>query len=103
MQGRGRRMLAHAGEAGSLRRDSSRNTLLVAMAGAIVLVGLVAFLRSGGSVAPAPLLAPARTPDFARLPLAFEPNAGQADASALYLARSQGADLAFTHSGVTLQ
>lgn len=103
MLGRGvNGMLVHAGEPGSLRRDSSRNALLVAVAGAIILAGFVAFLRLGGSIAPTPLFAPVRTPDFGKLPLAFEPNVGQADPGALYLARSQGANLAFTRSGVDL-
>src|SRR6476659_1024772 len=37
-----------------------------------------------------------------KLPLLFEPNAGQADPSARFLARSAGSTLLFDSSGVTL-
>src|SRR5205809_3016779 len=41
-------------------------------------------------------------PDLGRLPLSFEPNAGQADPAARYIAHASGGTLFFTSSGVVL-
>jgi beta propeller repeat protein len=43
---------------------------------------------------------PASAPDFGKLPLAFEPNAGQTDPSVRFLSRSAGGTLFFTPSEV---
>ncbi len=43
-----------------------------------------------------------RAPDLGRLPLSFEPNAGQAAPEARYMVHSAGGTLLFTSSGVTI-
>jgi hypothetical protein len=67
----------------------------------IAVAGLALIALSLGGGAPAPAGAPApRTPHG--LPLAFEPNAGQADAVVRYQARAPGGWLYFTDSEVAL-
>jgi hypothetical protein len=69
-----------------------------------VLLGSPAFpvpLLAHPVVPPAPLAQPSASP-LARLPLAFEPNAGQADPAAQFFVRAPGGLLFFGQDGVTL-
>ncbi len=84
--------------------DTRRNKYLT-LGVAIVLAALVLSLLRGapaitnGPGAGAPK---ATAPDLARLPLLFEPNAGQTDPSVLYMAHAPGGALYFTSGEVVL-
>src|SRR5690348_14578320 len=75
----------------------------------LVMLGLLmpSALGASGPVAAAPVAAPAGgpgapVPHFGQLPLAFEPNTGQADPAVRFLAHVPGGLLAFTPGAVML-
>ena len=86
-----------------MRTLTMRLGLLLLMLGLLV----PASASAGAPVAAAPVATPAAAarpaaPQFARLPLAFEPNAGQADPAVRFLAHVPGGLLAFTPGAVLL-
>ena len=71
-------------------RTSLRLRLLAAVPAIVLGAGQV------GSSQPGPPTAPAVQENYANLPLAFEPNAGQADPQVRFLTRSHGMTIFFT-------
>ncbi len=76
--------------------------LLVVLVVAAGVVGLTRFSSHTPAAQPKPLTKDAATAAFGRLPLAFEPNVGQADASARFVARTGAGMLALTPTGSVL-
>src|SRR5690242_17455151 len=76
---------------------------LLSRGGLAVLLALIALLLPLPSApVPQPAADPANLLKLAQLPLSFEPNAGQADAAARYLAHTPGGTLFFTPGEVVL-
>src|SRR5438874_291998 len=89
-------MLIRSNAPSGRQRIFATLALVLLLAGAVLPLSLWRFYNLGSPFASQP------TPDFGKLPLSFEANAGQTDPAARFIVHTSGGTLYFTPSEVVM-